>query len=173
MLDPVTPHWIVAYTAPRLEKRVAQRLSERGIENYLPLLKQRRKWSDRIKIVETPLFGSYIFARIVRGQLAAFLNTDGIVIPISFNHLNHNDLAIVPDEQIQSVRRLVDAEQQLFLRQESMHKGIDVIVREGPLAGMRGTLLSDCDEGNFSIRIEAINTTLVTQIDQQLLDTVE
>ena len=57
-------NWIVVRSKPRAEKIAHAQLLEKGIEAYLPLLKERRKWSDRKKWVEFPLFSSYLFARI-------------------------------------------------------------------------------------------------------------
>jgi transcription antitermination factor NusG len=57
-------YWYVLYTKPRNEKKVAQRLSEAGYEVYCPLQKVKRQWSDRVKVVEEPLFKSYIFIQI-------------------------------------------------------------------------------------------------------------
>ena len=56
--------WYVLYTKPRNEKKVAQRLSEAGYTVYCPLQKVRRQWSDRTKVVEEPLFKSYLFIQI-------------------------------------------------------------------------------------------------------------
>ena len=56
--------WYVLHTKPRHEKKVAQRLSEAGYTVYCPLQKVSRKWSDRTKVVEEPLFRSYIFIQI-------------------------------------------------------------------------------------------------------------
>ena len=56
--------WYVLYTMPRNEKKVAQRLSEAGYIVYCPLQKVRRQWSDRTKVVEEPLFKSYLFIQI-------------------------------------------------------------------------------------------------------------
>ena len=49
------------YTRPRWEKKIASLLDSRGIENYLPLNKILKQWSDRKKIVQEPLFKGYIF----------------------------------------------------------------------------------------------------------------
>lgn len=57
-------NWYVLYTKPRHEQKVAQRLSEAGYTTYCPLYKVTRKWSDRTKVVEEPLFRSYIFVHI-------------------------------------------------------------------------------------------------------------
>ncbi len=56
--------WLAIYTKPRWEKKVHRLLSESGIDAYCPLNKVRRKWSDRIKLVEEPLFKSYVFVRV-------------------------------------------------------------------------------------------------------------
>ena len=53
--------WYALYTKPRWEKKVYRLLSERGMEAYCPLNKVKKKWSDRIKLVEEPLFKSYVF----------------------------------------------------------------------------------------------------------------
>lgn len=54
-------HWYALYSRPRSEKKLADILKKKGFEAYLPLLPLRRKWSDRIKIVEMPAFPSYVF----------------------------------------------------------------------------------------------------------------
>ena len=56
--------WLAVYTKPRWEKKIYQVLTEKGIESYCPLNKVHRKWSDRIKLVEEPLFKSYVFVHI-------------------------------------------------------------------------------------------------------------
>ncbi|MDR1601484.1 MAG: UpxY family transcription antiterminator [Tannerella sp.] len=55
--------WHVLYTSSRMEKKVKTALDERNVENYLPLHKSPSVWSDRIKIIDKPLFPSYIFVR--------------------------------------------------------------------------------------------------------------
>ena len=60
----MSKNWIVVRSKPRSEKIAYAQLLEKGIEAYLPLLKERRKWSDRKKWVEFPLFSSYLFARV-------------------------------------------------------------------------------------------------------------
>ena len=57
-------NWYVLYTKPRHEKRVAERLMDAGYTAYCPLYKVKRQWSDRTKVVEEPLFRSYIFIHI-------------------------------------------------------------------------------------------------------------
>jgi transcription antitermination factor NusG len=59
----MTPKWYAVYTRPRWEKKVAALLLHKGIESYCPLNKVRRRWSDRTKTIEEPLFKSYVFVK--------------------------------------------------------------------------------------------------------------
>ena len=53
--------WVAIYTKPRHEKLVKEQLLKKGYDVYLPLLTEKRRWSDRKKLVEFPLFKSYNF----------------------------------------------------------------------------------------------------------------
>lgn len=59
-----TTSWYVLYTKPRNEKKVADRLSGAGYNVYCPLQKVRRQWSDRVKVVQEPLFRGYLFIQV-------------------------------------------------------------------------------------------------------------
>ena len=71
-------NWYVLYTSARAEKQVEQRLKLAGIETYLPLHRSRRKWSDRVKVVEVPLFNSYVFVRCEEHKLRELLLIYGV-----------------------------------------------------------------------------------------------
>ena len=71
--------WYALYTTPRAEKRVYERLQLMGIECYLPLHQSPRAWSDRVKMIEKPLFTSYVFVRCRESDLRATLRIYGVV----------------------------------------------------------------------------------------------
>jgi transcription antitermination factor NusG len=71
--------WYVLYTQPRAEKKVNERLQALVDECYLPLHKSPRVWSDRVKIVDKPLFSSYIFVRCSEPALYPLLQVSGVV----------------------------------------------------------------------------------------------
>lgn len=79
------PHWYALYTAPRAEKRVAERLTELQVENFLPTLKLERKWSDRIKVVEHPMFSSYIFVCVKERELPPLNKIFGVARIVYYN----------------------------------------------------------------------------------------
>ena len=73
-------YWYAVYVRSRHEKKVHQLLLEKGVESSLPLIKITRKWSDRKKKVEIPLFRGYVFVRIDVGiDKLNILQTDGVV----------------------------------------------------------------------------------------------
>jgi transcription antitermination factor NusG len=60
--------WHVVYTKPRSEKKVYDRLVEKGFESYCPVHRVKKQWSDRIKTIEEPLFTSYVFVKANQQQ---------------------------------------------------------------------------------------------------------
>src|SRR5690606_39358625 len=54
-------NWYVVYTRSRWEKKTDLLLKEKSIQSFCPIVKTRRKWADRNKVVEFPLFSSYLF----------------------------------------------------------------------------------------------------------------
>lgn len=71
--------WYAVYTRPRWEKKVFDLLSAQGFETYCPMNRVRKRWSDRIKWVEEPLFRSYLFVRIEESRQTAVRMTEGVV----------------------------------------------------------------------------------------------
>src|SRR5580658_7417057 len=71
--------WYVIYTKPRWEKKVHARLTEKGLANYCPFNKVRKKWSDRVKTIEEPLFKSYIFVHIAEEEQLAVRMVKGVL----------------------------------------------------------------------------------------------
>ena len=77
-------NWYVIYTKPRWEKKVYSLLIDKDIEAYCPLNRVRRKWSDRIKWVEEPLFKSYVFVKVTEENLSSVRLIHGVVNFVSW-----------------------------------------------------------------------------------------
>lgn len=167
MLSLTTSHWVAVYTQARSEKQVLKRLEDQGFEAYLPIVDVKRQWSDRIKLVSVPLFNSYIFVKIKKNELIAIRDTQGVVFVVAFK----NEVATIQDSEIESIRRFVAAKQEIFVEEtRRLRKGAAVRIVDGPFAGMEGTLVDDCKNGNFAVRIDAIGLSLVTHIDRLMLE---
>lgn len=95
--------WYVLYTAPRAEKKVEKRMITDNVEVYLPLYKSKRKWSDRIKEVEMPLFSSYIFVRCNEYKLRMLTKYQGVVRPVYYL----GKPAVVRDYEINAIKEFI------------------------------------------------------------------
>jgi hypothetical protein len=77
-------NWYALYAKPRAEKKLRDRLEEKGVITYLPLQKQLRQWSDRKKWVEEPIFRGYIFVKASEKDFQSILSTPGTVNFVRF-----------------------------------------------------------------------------------------
>ena len=158
--------WIAVYTKPRHEKTVSNELYKKGYEVYLPLLKERRKWSDRKKWIEFPLFRSYLFVRTDIKNVLFVVQTYGVVKIIKFGE----KIGIVQNEIINSIRLMIEG----GYKPEPLDyfiKGDPVIVKEGPLKGLIGEVVRIGNNDRLIIRIDAIKHSISIQIERGFLKT--
>ena len=164
-----TPQWVALYTNPRAEKATAKRLQDLGYETYLPLQHKLHRWSDRWKSVEVPLLPSYLFVKIRSTDVVPIRGINGVSFIVSW----HGKPGVIPDDEIKSMRRMVDADAQIHVMNDSeLKKGAHVRIMEGQFAGMEGTLISNCSGGNFGISISGLNFALVMDIESSILEPV-
>jgi transcriptional antiterminator RfaH len=161
MIDRKNPCWYAAYTRSRNEKKVARELDEQHIEYYLPLYKTIRQWSDRKKKVEVPLINSYIFVRIVEREYLKVLQTTGVVHIICFS----GKPVPIPDWQIENLKVMLGAEVPFTTEIRELEEGEEVIVRSGPLSGLKGTIVQIKGRHKLLIRISALSYNLILDID--------
>ncbi|MDR0844283.1 MAG: UpxY family transcription antiterminator [Tannerella sp.] len=83
-MEKTTKNWYVLYVSPRSEKKVKERLETMGVECYLPLHSSPSVWSDRVKMVDKPLFTSYIFVCCKEPELYPLIYVYGIIRIIYF-----------------------------------------------------------------------------------------
>ena len=150
--------WYAAYTKPRNEKKVFERLTENGIETFLPLQKRLKQWSDRKKMVEEPLFRSYIFVRIGEKDYYNVLNTPGVVRYVTFG----GRAAPIPERQIEQVKQLLVQDIEIELLAESIEPGTNVEIMFEGLKGIVGELVEHC--GKKKVVINAWDLLISTSM---------
>ena len=129
--------WYAIYTKPRWEKKVAELLTGKQIENYCPLQKVEKRWSDRKKVILEPLFKSYVFVRIhSKGQIPV-LETDGVVSFITFL----GKPALVRDEEIEIIRQFLRDYQNIEVEKIDLNVNDQVKIISGPLMEHTGSVL--------------------------------
>ncbi|MAQ74514.1 MAG: hypothetical protein CMG22_04660 [Candidatus Marinimicrobia bacterium] len=161
-------NWIVVRSKPRSEKIAYAQLKEKGIEAYLPLLKERRKWSDRKKWVEFPLFSSYLFAKIEIKNSIFVLQTNGVSSLVKFGEV----IAIVQDEVVHAIKLAIDGGYQLTPA-EYFIAGNAVEVIEGPMRGVKGIVAQLKGKDRLVIKIDAIQQALSIDIDTRFIKNIK
>jgi transcriptional antiterminator RfaH len=165
-----TSAWQVIYTKSRQEKIVAGKLSAAGYDIYLPLVKTISQWSDRKKIIERPLFNSYIFIKDVR-DLDKVKMISGVVGFLKYN----KQPAKVHDHEIETLRSIIKHGYDVSEMGDpgELVKGSKVIVMGGPLKGSVGELYDNTDTEWFVIHFENIGNSIKVKIPGKLLKKIE
>jgi transcription antitermination factor NusG len=153
--------WFAIHVRSRHEKKVADELRQRGIHNFLPLVRQVRRWSDRKKVVEFPLFSCYVFVQIVPtlAERVAVLNFHGVLGFIGPHHGTP-----IPSEQIESIRTLLLND--VHLTPESFIRlGQRVRIRGGALDGVEGILSGRGNDQKLIVSVDTIQRSISVSLE--------
>ena len=146
--------WYALYVHSRAEKKVYERLVEMGLEAYLPLITRMKKWSDRMKKVEEPLFKSYLFVRSDEKWHYTILSIPGVTKFVSFE----KKAVIVPENQIKAVKKYCDdfVENDSDTNETEFHEGQLVRITSGELTGLTGRLAPINNRKRLIVYIESV-----------------
>lgn len=156
--------WIAVRSKPRAEKVAFEELSKKGIETFLPLIKVKRKWSDRMKWVEVPLFSSYLFARIEYKNSIFVLESRGVSTIVRFN----GQIISIRDEVIDLIRLVLEGGYEIETT-DYFQIGDAVEVIAGPMQGSVGIISRIGGVNKFVIKIDALQQAIALHIDRKLL----
>jgi transcription antitermination factor NusG len=161
--------WYAVYTNSRAEKRVNDRISELGIETFLPLQKTIRQWSDRKKVIEKPLISSYIFVKIIPRDYFTVRKIEGVV---KFIMIQGKPVPI-PETQITNLRILCGSDAEVEVSADVYEKGDLVEVTVGSLTGLRGELIRAGRKHKVVIRIIQPGMNLTVDIKTNAIRKLE
>jgi transcription antitermination factor NusG len=130
--------WYAVYTRTRWEKKVAETLTKKKIENYCPLNKVKRQWADRKKIVEEPLFTSYVFVRASNIEQLPLLKTDGV---INFVYWLGKP-AVIRDNEIEMIQKFLNEHNNISLERSQVNVHDFIRVISGPLITHQGQVVA-------------------------------
>lgn len=154
-------NWYAIYTKPRAEKKVFERLSQKGFNAYLPLVASIRIWSDRKKKILTPLIPSYVFVNTHKDAVFETLQIEGTSGLLRYL----GKPAIIKNHEIENLKILMnDIEQVSLLDDITFEEGEEVEVVKGPFTGLIAQ--SVCIQGKYRIivEIEAMGSRLAVNI---------
>lgn len=164
MPEKTVSRWYAVYVKSRYEKKTSKLLEDRHIETYLPLIGRLKQWSDRKKMVEEPLFKSYLFVHTDLKDYFEILNTPGIVKFVTFE----GKPVPVPDNQLVAVKEFIggyDGEED-FEHLPELQEGQMVEIVFGQMKGLVGRLVEIRGKQRVMVDIEAVGQSLPINISR-------
>ena len=137
--DPQSDRWFVIWAESRAEKKVEKRLAALGFLPWLPVVKERHRWSDRWRDVEIPIFPGYLFARGAKADWHQILRTPGVLTVVR----EGGKPALLADSFVAALRDAIGREgaaPEAVSEDVDYAPGDEVIVQEGVLRGVRGVV---------------------------------
>ncbi|MBP6232657.1 MAG: UpxY family transcription antiterminator [Chitinophagaceae bacterium] len=160
--------WLAVYTRPRWEKKVNRLLTEKGLESYCPLNKVRRKWSDRMKVVEEPLFKSYVFVKVDNNDRIAVRMTNGA---INFVYWDGKP-AVIKEKEINAIKRFLNEYENVEANPVDLKVNQRVRITNGTLMDKEGKVL-DVRHKTVKVAIESLGYILVAYIERSKLTSAQ
>jgi transcription termination/antitermination protein NusG len=162
--------WVAVQVRSRHEKVVAAQLEKKGIENYLPLVTERRQWSDRSKSISLPLFPNYIFARCnpAGSDRVHLLQTLGVTRILGSGSIWDE----IPEKQLQDVRLLLE-QFSSYAPYPFCRAGQRVRIRGGCLDGVEGIFVERNHDQSLVISIEIIQRSVAVRVSGYQLEVIQ
>jgi transcription antitermination factor NusG len=152
--------WFAVWTRARHESRVLEQLQRKDVDAFLPKVARWSRWKDRKKRIEWPLFPGYCFVHIDPSQTLPVLKCSGVVSVVSVN----GQPAAIPDQQIESIRTLVDSELS-YDPCPLVKVGQLVEVVSGPLKGVVGRLTRKGNHARLVLSVDLIGQGVAVELD--------
>ncbi|HBY58445.1 MAG TPA: hypothetical protein DEH78_01400 [Solibacterales bacterium] len=153
--------WYAVHVRSRHEKLVASLLEGKGMEVFLPLHRSQRNWSDRVKVVDLPLFPGYVFASFERPQHLSVLKSAGVIRVIGFG----DELTPVAPEELGAVDRLVSSGL-LMLPWPRLAEGERIYLEQGPLRGLEGVVAKVKGGLRLVVSVSLLQRSVAVEIDR-------
>lgn len=154
--------WYAVHTQSRHEKKVAAELAERSINAFVPTIREVRKWSDRRKVIDVPMFSCYVFVRVSHWQQAysRVLHTPGVFRWVS----SQREPTPIPECQIDAVRSMMSNGVPIS-PYPFLNVGQRVRIRGGCLHGVEGILVEQDRNRKLVVSVELIQQSVAVSVE--------
>lgn len=148
-------NWFVVYTKPKWEKKVAEKLSQIGIECYCPLITQVKQWSDRKKKVEVPLFNSYVFVHLADTDRNSVFQIAGVVRYLFWL----GKPAVVRDEEIDVIKTNLKAPNISDVSVSAIQVGDRIKLESGAFSN-QNAIVQEVSKTHYILVLESLGCVL-------------
>lgn len=158
--------WYAVYTKPRWEKKIDTALIKKGVESWCPLQKVEKQWSDRKKIIEDPLFKSYVFVRIDNTERTKVLMTDGLLNFVYYL----GKPAVIKNEEVEIIKRYLAEKDATIsvISKEGFTEDTKIKVNHGVFMGNEGTVLRGGRKKVY-VKLESLGQVMVVEFPAEYL----
>jgi transcription antitermination factor NusG len=164
MIELTASAWYALVCRPRHEKAVAASLQMKRLESFVPLYRDLRKWSDRTKQVDLPLFPGYAFCRFGIQERGQVLKTPGVTSVVG----NGRMPLPIDDEEIVRLQRVVASG--LSLQPWAfLEAGDKARVECGPLRGVEGIVVRAKNRDRMVVSITLLKRAVAVEVDREWL----
>lgn len=160
--------WYVLKVRPRHEKTIADRLASE-YEIFLPLVKNTRKWSDRIKVIESPLISGYLFIKTDIKRKHYILAEQGVSCFVEFK----KKPAVIRENEINALHVMTENPESLQIDDGYDYKqGDEVVINRGAFAGIKGRVKLLKNKCRLFVSIEQLGKIISVEVDKCNLESV-
>lgn len=161
--------WYAIYTKPRWEKKVDASFQKKGIESWCPLQRIQKQWSDRKKIVEEPLFKSYVFVCIEEAARSKVLMTDGALNFVYYL----GKPAIIRNAEVELIKKYLDEKDVSIsiISDEGFRDATKIRVNHGVFMGNEGTVVRGGRKKVF-VKLESLGQVMVVEFPAEHLSPI-
>jgi transcription antitermination factor NusG len=156
--------WYALTVRYQHERQIEKALQSKGLETLVPMYRSRRRWSDRVKDVDLPLFAGYVLCHFNFTERIPVLDTPGVDKIVGFG----GTPVALEDREIHDIRQLLALNVPLapwpFLK-----PGDRVRVERGPMAGLEGTMLRTKDSLRLVISVQLLQRAIAVELDREAI----
>lgn len=154
--------WYALRIQSRLASLASSTLRGKGYEEFLPLYRAKRKWSDRTKKLELPLFPGYLFCQFDVLDRLPILTTPGVIGIVGLGKTP----APVDDDEIAAVRAIIRSG---LAAQPwpGLQVGSRVYIESGPLTGVEGIVLDTDKVYRLIVSVSLLQRSVAVEIDRE------
>lgn len=154
-------NWYVLYTKSRCEKKVADLLSKRNVENYCPLNRVYRQWSDRKKMVTEPLFNSYVFIHSCEDELNTIKKLSTNIVNVVYWL---GKPAIIRNEEIEQIRYFLNEYSNVTIEKQPVRMNEIVRIIKGPFRNLEGTV-ADIKNNMLVLSLPSLGYKMMAEVN--------
>lgn len=157
--------WFAVHVRTRHETAIGSFLQAKGYEQFVPLYKLKKRWSDRVKITDAPLFPGYLFCRFDPQYRLPILKTPGVIQIMGYNRIP----TAIEDTEMVAIQTVIESGMQTqpwpFLA-----VGEQVRIGSGSLQGLTGIVMKMKENHRLVLSVSLLRRSVAVEIDSSLLE---